>query len=74
MDNETQNQAEGKPLTDVEVQLTGEDGNSFFILGKVSKALKKAGHADLATKFMAEATQGDYDNLLRTAMKYVEVL
>jgi len=71
MENETQNQ---KPLTDVEVQLTGEDGNAFFILGKVSKALKRAGHADLAKQFFTEATQGDYDNLLRTAMKYVEVL
>ena len=34
--------------TNVKVKLVGEDGNAFAILGKVIKALKRAGHADLA--------------------------
>ena len=58
---------------DVEVQLTGTDGNAFSILGKVSAALRCAGHRDAAEEFVKEATSGDYDNLLATAMKYVEV-
>ena len=61
------------PITDVKVELTGEDGNAFHILGKVSKALKKAGHKDLAQEYLKEATAGDYDHLLATTMQYVEV-
>lgn len=33
----------GRPLTDVSVPLIGTDGNAFFILGEVTKALKQAG-------------------------------
>ena len=59
--------------TDVQVNLVGEDGNAFAILGKVKKALEKAGHKELAKEFLKEATSGDYDHLLQTAMEYVEV-
>lgn len=55
------------------VKLIGEDGNAFVILGKVSKALRAAGMNEEAEKFMAEATKGDYDHLLRTACEYVQV-
>lgn len=61
------------PKTNVEVKLTGRDGNAFAILGAVKKALEKAGHKELAAEFMKEAMSGDYDHLLRTAMEYVEV-
>ena len=56
---------------DVEVQLTGQDGNAFMILGSVSKALRRAGHGDAAKEFLDEAKSGDYDHLLQTAMRYV---
>jgi len=62
-----------EPKTDIEVQLVGSNGNAFAILGKVSRALKKAGFPDLADEFMTEATSGDYDHLLRTCMRYVHV-
>ena len=56
------------------VKLVGEDGNAFAILGRVAVALKRAGADEEYTeKFYEEATDGDYDHLLRTAMKYVEV-
>jgi hypothetical protein len=55
------------------VRLIGEDGNAFAILGKVKKALRKAGLNDEAEAFMEEAMSGDYDHLLATAMEYVEV-
>ncbi len=61
------------PKTDVVVKLEGEDGNAFAVLGKVCKALKRAGHEDLVKSFTQEATAGDYDHLLRTVMEYVEV-
>ncbi len=58
---------------DVTVQLTGEDGNAFAIIGRVRKALRKAGYTDLVVQFTAEATSRDYDHLLVTCMKYVNV-
>jgi hypothetical protein len=55
------------------VRLLGEDGNAFFILGKVNKALKQAGLIKEAAEFMKEATKGDYSHLLATADKYVNI-
>ncbi len=58
----------------IEVQLTGEDGNAFSVLGSVSKALRQADVSEEEIKeFMDEATAGDYDHLLGTAMKWVDV-
>lgn len=59
--------------TDITVKLVGEDGNAFAIIGRVSQALKRGGHADLAKEFQKEAMSGDYDHLLQTAMEYIEV-
>jgi len=59
--------------TNVVVKLVGEDGNAFAIIGRVSQALKKNGHADLAKEFQKEAMSGDYNHLLITAMEYVEI-
>jgi hypothetical protein len=58
---------------DVEVQLTGEDGNAFFIIGRVSKALKRAGHADAAEEFSKQAfATGSYDEMLRLCCATVQ--
>jgi hypothetical protein len=59
------------PKTDVVVQLTGEDGNAYSIMGRVARALRKAGHGDLVDEYHKEATSGDYDHLLQTTMKYI---
>jgi len=58
---------------DVHVQLSGLDGNAFSILGRVSKALRDARvpRAEL-DQFRVEATSSDYDNLLATAMRWVD--
>jgi hypothetical protein len=59
---------------DVDVQLTGEDGNAFAIMGKVQRALKNAGASEEDVKqYMDESMSGDYDNLLRTATEWVNV-
>ena len=54
------------------VELTGRDGNAFFILARTKKAMRRAKvsqeEIDLYTK---EATSGDYDNLLETTMRWV---
>ena len=52
-----------------QVKLVGEDGNAFFILGRVQHAMKKAGWTEQEIReFIKEATAGDYDHLLRTVM------
>jgi len=58
----------------ITVRLIGEDGNAFFILGMVTKALKRAGVAQAEIEaFAAEATAGNYDDLLATVMRTVVV-
>lgn len=60
---------------DVEVQLSGTEGNAFAVMAKVQRALKTAGANDLEVKeYLDESMAGDYDHLLQTAMKWVEVL
>ena len=61
------------PKTNIKVKLIGEDGNAFFILGKVREALIKNGRKDLVEEFIKEAQLGNYDHLLATVMEYVEV-
>lgn len=58
---------------DVVVQLTGEDGNSMTILARCRKACRRAGKLDVYAEFQEEATSGDYDHLLGTAMKFFDV-
>jgi hypothetical protein len=59
---------------DVTVKLAGRDGNAFAVLGAVSRALRKAGvPAAEVDAFRKEATSGDYEHLLRTCMKWVNV-
>ncbi len=59
---------------EVSAQLTGRDGNAFAILGAVTKAMREAGvDKDERDAFIAEATAGDYDHLLATAMNWVDV-
>ncbi len=56
----------------VEVALVGEDGNAYAIMSRVSKALKRAGHTELAALYMSEATSGNYDHLLQVSMEFCE--
>jgi hypothetical protein len=57
---------------EVQVQLSGEDGNAFAILGRTAAALRHAGvPSEEIDAFFAEATSGDYDHLLQTTMAWV---
>ncbi len=58
----------------IKVKLVGEDGNAYAIIGRVRKAMRDAGLPNpTITEFIAQATGGDYDHLLRTVMEFVEV-
>lgn len=58
---------------DVAVQLSGEDGNAFAIMGRCTKAARRAGveKPDL-DQFREECMSGDYDHLLQTCMKWFD--
>ena len=72
---ETNNDTRNVRYPEIEVQLTGDDGNAFVIMGKVSKALRR-GKVDKTEidEYMKLAMSGDYDNLLRVSMQFVTVL
>jgi hypothetical protein len=58
---------------DVQVQLSGEDGNAFAILGRTVSALRRAGVSqEEIDEYLAEATSGDYEHLLQITMGWVD--
>jgi hypothetical protein len=63
------------PKTDVKVKLLGRNGNAFAIMGAVKQAMKRMDvDKAIIDEYLEEAMSGDYDNLLITTMKYVEVI
>lgn len=62
------------PFLPVEVQLTGRSGNAYAVLAAVERAMKQGGYLQFVAQFHTEATAGDYDHLLATAMQWVTVL
>lgn len=57
----------------VKVKLVGEDGNAFAIIGRVTSALRKARvDKEEIDQFREEAMAGDYDELLRACMRWVD--
>lgn len=68
----TQNDRGATRYPEVEVQLTGNDGNAFAVMGAITKALRRHGvSSEVIAEFRTEAMSGDYDNLLATAQKWV---
>lgn len=59
---------------DITVQLVGLDGNGFAIMGRVVKALAENNVSKKEQRvFMDECMSGDYDHLLQTCIKWVDV-
>lgn len=64
----------GPKYPHVFVQLSGQEGNTFAILGRTRKALRAGGCTEQRlAAFWAEATSGDYDHLLMTVARWVTV-
>lgn len=53
--------------------LVGVDGNAYFIMGYVSKALKREGLSDLVDKYIEEATSSDYHHLVFVSCEYIDM-
>jgi len=60
---------------DVHVQLSGQDGNVFAIIGRVRRALMNAGATqEQLDRFWEEVSNaGSYDEALRVVMRWVHV-
>lgn len=60
--------------TKPKLKLVGQDGNAFAILGRAFKAARKAKWTkEQMDAYRAEATSGDYNNLLRVTTEYFDV-
>jgi len=58
----------------IKVKLTGYNGNTYSVMGKVTKALQKNDVSkEIQDEFFREATSGDHNHVLQTCMKYVQV-
>jgi hypothetical protein len=56
-----------------EVELVGEDGNAFAILGRVQDALKSAGNdKSVVDAYLEQAMSGDYDHLLAVTLAFID--
>jgi len=59
---------------EITVRVSEEDGNAFAIIGRVRRAMKKEGVSEAEIHvFTSEAMSGDYDHLLQTCMRWVNV-
>ena len=59
---------------DIEIQLSGQDGNAFHILGVCMQAMRRAGLSQSERdEFQNQATSGDYNHLLATCVEWFEV-
>jgi len=56
----------------VSIDLVGEDGNAFSIMGRCTTAMRRAGFStEERDEYTDAATSGDYNKLLATTMEYV---
>ncbi len=53
--------------------LVGVGGNAFSIMGYTAKALRQEGLRNLIDEMRTKATSGDYNNLLRVCMEYIDL-
>lgn len=62
-------------LPRLEVDLIGQDGNAFFIIGRCLKIMRQNDYpVDVIKTFEDEAMSGDYDHLLATVMDWFDVM
>ncbi len=69
----TEQNESNEPLTNAVVVLAGKDGNALSILGRVHGAILMSNRPELAKQFIDDAIASDFDNLLVTCMRYVDV-
>ena len=59
-----------RPLIDI----SGPDGNAFFIVGMVQRAMREAKvPSEEIARYLEEATSGDYENLCAVSSNYADL-
>ncbi len=53
--------------------LVGVDGNAFSVMAYTARALKNEGLGKHVDRMREKAMSGDYNNLLRVCMEYVDM-
>lgn len=48
------------------IDLTGPQGNAFYLLGLVQNIYNQSGASDLGQKIVKEMQSGDYEHLIKT--------
>lgn len=63
-----------EPKTDIEVQLIGQDGNAFNLVGITANELRRNGHDDYADELWSKLNDCEsYDAVLQLIQSYVYV-
>lgn len=66
--------AAGPKFPNIEVELSGQDGNAFGMVSRTRAALKRGGATrEQEEEFFNDALSGDYDHVLQTIMAWVTV-
>jgi hypothetical protein len=53
------------------IDLSGPQGNAFYLLGLVKKTFRRAGDTELGNQICDEMTKGDYKHLVETFDLYL---
>jgi hypothetical protein len=63
-----------KPAQLAKVQLSGQDGNVYSMIGRCARAGQRAGYSqEQLAAFKAEALSGDYDHAIQTCLAWFDV-
>lgn len=55
----------------VVIDLTGPEGNAFYLMGIVRSTFRRSGASELGDSIVKEMTSGDYENLLKVFDRYL---
>ena len=54
-----------------QIDLSGPQGNAFYLMGVVEKTFRQSGAADLGKSIVEEMKKGDYEHLVKTFDMYL---
>ena len=54
-----------------QIDLSGPQGNAFYLMGEVEKTFRQSGAADLGKSIVEEMKKGDYEHLVKTFDMYL---
>ena len=53
------------------IDLSGPEGNAFYLVGIVMKTFRQSGAPELGKQIVDEMTKGDYEHLVKTFELYL---